>query len=191
MATPAQILQAAKDLLRIPDEDTTSDVRLASAYQRALMELTRESDLFTHIQQIPTVAEQAKYTAAPGTTRILAVLHDRTLLMLAPSRSLDLLTDWQNEEPGEPEEWLMDKISGSSSPLEFAIRPRPESAGSGDAGLTLIRIGTPVNDDPPKQCYPFLLFKTLAIYTTEDTEDHDTGAATLFDALASVWRELT
>lgn len=142
-----------------------------------------------HIQQIPSVTNQSVYTVADGTTRILAVLHDRVLLKLESSRSLDLLTNWQTAGSGEPEEWTIDKIPGAT-PLDFAIHPAPDTDGSEGAGLTVIRMGLPVNDDPPQHCYAYFVYKTAAIFLAENTEEHDTQAMEFFSAIADAWKEL-
>ena len=182
-------MNAIRDLLRIPLTDAIPTSRLESAYQRALTELTRTSDLFAHIQQIPTVVDQGTYTATDGTTRILAALHNGMTLMLVSSRSLDLLTTWQNDAPGDPEEWTMDKIPHTSA-LDFALHPRPTVAATGVDGVTIIRIGSPVNDDPPKHCYPYLLYKSASIYSNESREERDPQAAELWAGFADLWREL-
>ena len=189
MSIPPQLLSLTKDLLRIPDDETVFNNRLEYAFQKALIELVRTTNFFAHIQQIPTVAEQAMYTVAAGTTRVLAVLHDRNGLLLVSSRSLDLLTTWQMDEPGEPEAWTQDKLP-NATPLQFAIHPKPDNAETGEAGLTVIRIGTPVNDNPPQHFYPFLQYRTAAIFCSESTEERDPAAAEFWGALADVWKEL-
>lgn len=189
MAAPSLILSAVRDLLRIPDSDTTFNVRLEAAFQTALLELTNATDLFATVQQIPAVATQSLYTAAVDTTRVLAVLHNRTQLMLVPSRSMDLLTTWQHDEPGDPEEWTMDKLP-SAGPLQFAIHPTPLANATGAAGLTIFKIGLPLNDNPMPYVYPFLVYRVAAIFTGENTEEHDTAAQQLWSALADVWKEL-
>lgn len=189
MAAPSSVISSIKDRLRIPATDTSFNSRLEAAYERALSELARETDLFASIQQIPTVVGQAKYTVAAGTTRVLAVIHNGEVLFLVPSRSLDLLTSWQTDGPGTPEEWTMDKLP-SAGPLDFALHPAPAVAGSGDAGLTVIREGKPANDNPPAHFYPFLIYKTAAIFSLESTEERDPRAGEIWNALADVWREL-
>lgn len=196
MAIPSALLGSVKDLLRLPTTTATFDIRIEAAYQRALIELTRETDLFAAEQQISSVTDQSIYTTGDGTARILAVLYDRAQLMLVPSRSLDLLTTWQTDGSGVPEEWTADKIPPgldgltSISPLQFAIHPAPDVDGSGQAGLLVYAMAIPANDDPPIWCYPYLIYRTCAIYTGESTEERDPQAAQLWDGIAGIFREL-
>lgn len=189
MAIPLPLLMAVKELLRIPDPITTFNARIDNAYIQALNELTRESDLFATVQLIDAVAGQSLYTAAPGTTRILAVQHNQTQLMLVPSRSLDLLTAWGTDDPGEPEIWCQDKLPGAG-PLQFAIHPRPLVDATGLAGLVLYRIGLPANDTPPVWMFPYFIYRSAALFSDADTEDRDHDAAQIWDGVASVWKEL-
>lgn len=198
MAIPLTVSSLVQDLLRIlnvPGVEITN--KIETAYQRALTELARETDFFASEQDISAIADLSIYTAAAGTTRILAALHNRTLLRLVSSRSLDLLTSWQTFRAGEPEEWVQDKLPPgldgvlSISPLNFAVHPAPEIDGaSWDKGITLIRMGLPVNDDPPSWMYPYLIYKTVSIFTGESTEDRDPQASEWFGALADVWKQL-
>lgn len=186
MSMSPSLLAACQDLLRIPAADTTFNVRLEAAYQRALTDLTRETDFFAYIQSVPTVAGRSLHTAASGTTRILAVFHQRAL-RLVPSRSLDLLARWETPDT-TPQTWSQDKFPGAPSPLVFSVNPAP--AETTDVGLTVLRIGIPPGDLPPRQFFPYLLFKTVSLFCLEDTEERDMLAGNFWDALAGIWREL-
>ncbi len=193
---PSLLLTAVKDVLRIPSADTAFDARLQSSYEQALQEWTRETDLLVSTQEIAAVEEQSLYAAPDGTTRVLAVFHNGTHLLLVPSRSLDLLSTWQTAASGDPQEWTMDKVppgldgASSISPLQFAVHPAPDTDGSGEAGLLLLHVGVPSSDAPPAYMTPYLIYKTAAMFVEENTEERDVQAGQLWEAIAGVWREL-
>jgi hypothetical protein len=188
MTMPPALLSAARDLLRQPETDSAYDARLEAAFQRALADFIRETDFFAFLQKIPTVAGQSVYVTLNGTSRILAVFH-RSTLRLVPSRSLDLLALW-DPVPPQPEMWSMDKIPNAPTTEQFTVYPAPTQSESGDGGLTVLRLGPPLSDNPPLQFYPYLLFKTLAMFCLEDTEERDLLAGNFWDALAGIWREV-
>lgn len=197
MAIPTRILTLVKTLLRIPSAVTTFDARIQSAYERELLELTRNTDLFASEEQISAVTGQAVYTASTGTTRILGVLHNQVELPLVPSRTMDLLTDWQEGQQGTPESWTYDRIDPIRAllaeviPLNFSVRPVPDTIGSGDAGLTIYVIKPPTSDNPTFTWLDaYLVYRTLAAFSDDGTEEHDSQAALIWGELAKIWKDV-
>lgn len=196
MAIPARILDAAKNLLRLPASNTAFDGRIQQGYEQALLELTRSTDLFSAEVQIAAVADQSMYATPTGVTRILGVAHNQQQLPLVPSRSMDLLTEWQVGRSGTPEVWVYDKLPPGidfgleTSPLQFVVHPAPEISATGVAGFIVTVIRPPTNDAPPMWLEPYLIYTTVAAFSNDSTEERDVEAATFWSALADVWKEL-
>ncbi len=196
MTIPAQILTMAKNLLRIPSTDASFDTRINNHYFDALYELTKETDLFSGIHAIDAVVSQSIYATDEGTTRILMALYNGTQLLPVPSLSLDLLSTWQTEVAGDPEEWVQDKIPPSLdgltnvTPLQFAVHPAPQVGGTNGAGLTVVTIALPADDVIPQWIYPYLIYRIAALFSDSSTEERDHNAAQLWDGLAGLWKEL-
>lgn len=195
MPIPADIRDAVLDLIRTPTTDTSFDTALDLVYDRVLESISHETDWFGEIEEIDTVANTSIYSVSSRATRLIAVLHQGFHLQHVPSRTLDLLTEWETEPSSNPEDWIADKLPlaldnvANHAPEQIAIRPAPDT--SVEKGLTLVEIARPLNDSVVLlYVKPFLIYRTAGELLLENRDEKDSPAAAWFLDLAEIFLSL-
>lgn len=197
MAIPFLVLSRVKDLLRQPASVVTYDALITSHYEVELKELLMQSDFMVESQSIPAVADQSIYSLSTRMLRLLALFHNELALARVPSRTQDLLTEWETEPSKTPEEFTLDHLPLRVDNLTTAfeeqvlVRPAPSVNASGKAGFIAWEVTVPANQASPlvlPYLVPYFVYRTASRVLAQDTDIRDLPASQLWGQLADLWR---
>jgi len=197
MTIPSDILYQCHDLLRLPVNDATWDMKLQDVYSDELRVLLQTTDWFMETEFPNTVANQRRYVAQDRMRRIVSVMYGSKHLGKVTGTSLDLLRrKWQAQgtgtvdEPGTPQVWWHDETPDPTvTPQVFFIHPA--STTSVANGLTLYEVCSPENEDPPFiWVRPLLTYLTVAGFREGSHQLRDMNQAVFFRALSQLWLDV-
>lgn len=196
MAIPTLILSRVKDKLRIPELVETWDAAIMVNYEIELKELLLQSDFLVESEPIAAVADQSIYPLSERTVRLLALFHNQLALARVPSRTQDLLTEWETEASDTPEEFTLDHLPlrvdnlSAALPEQVLVRPAPADDASGDEGLIAWEVALPANEAAAlilPYLVPYLVYRTAARVLAQDLEIRDLPASQLWGQIAEMW----
>jgi hypothetical protein len=197
MPIPVLIRSRIKDLLRVPASVSTYDAVITQHYETELKGLLLQTDFLVEQQPIPTVVDKSIYPLSTRTLRVLALFHNALALARVPSRTHDLLTEWETEPSGTPEEFTLDHlplgVDNLAAPLteQVLVRPAPDASAGGSAGLVAWAVATPVDLSAPlpvPYLIPYLAYRTASRVLAQDLDIRDLPASQFWGQLAELWR---
>lgn len=201
MPIPPTTLLRIQDLLRIPESVTTYDVLITNSYEIELKSLLLQSDFLVESQPFAAVADKAIYPLSTRTVRVLAMFHGSLALARVPSRTNDLLREWETEASGSPEEFTLDhlplSVDSLAAPLpeQVLIRPAPAVSTIVDIDDTkwFFAWAVMLPDDQTAALLvpylePYLVYRTAARVLEQDTDIRDLPASQLWAQFAMLWR---